>query len=186
MTKKIQDDFDLTSLIANKKKRKNSRTKGNSFERKVCHILNTHFNTTEFMRSPGSGAFSTTHKLPDHLKFSGDLITPKSFRFIIECKKGYNKENLGSIFNLKSELQNFIFQADRDASKIQKQFLIVFQQDRKDILCLFSRDDNLTLADKALSLDYLQLKTQGKTYIVCRLGDILFYTRKFNLDHLWL
>ena len=38
----------------------------------------------------------------------------------------YNKENLGSIFNLKSELQNFIFQADRDASKIQKQFLIVF------------------------------------------------------------
>ena len=54
------------------------------------------------MRSPGSGAFSTTHKLPDHLKFSGDLITPKNFRFIIECKKGYNKENLGSIFNLKS------------------------------------------------------------------------------------
>ena len=98
----------------------------------------------------------------------------------------YNKENLGSIFNLKSELQNFIFQADRDASKIQKQFLIVFQQDRKDILCLFSRDDNLTLADKALSLDYLQLKTQGKTYIVCRLEDILSYTRKFNSDHLWL
>ena len=110
-------NFDLTSLIANKKKRKNSRTKGNSFERKVSHILNTHFNTTEFMRSPGSGAFSTTHKLPDHLKFSGDLITPKNFRFIIECKKGYNKENL---IHKDLELDRRVIQTQASTNKNNK------------------------------------------------------------------
>ena len=186
MSKKIQDDFDLTSLIANKKKRKNSRTKGNSFERKVAGILNEHFNTTEFMRSPGSGAFSTTHNLPEHLKFSGDLITPKNFRFIIECKKGYNKENLGSTFNTKSDLLNFIQQADRDARKIQKQFLIVFQQDRKDMLCIFSKNTNLMLADKAALIDNLLLTIGVETYVMCRLPELLSITRKFNCDHLWL
>jgi hypothetical protein len=173
MSKKIQDDFDLTSLIANKKKRKNS-------------ILNEHFNTTEFMRSPGSGAFSTTHNLPEHLKFSGDLITPKNFRFIIECKKGYNKENLGSTFNTKSDLLNFIQQADRDARKIQKQFLIVFQQDRKDMLCIFSKNTNLMLADKAALIDNLLLTIGVETYVMCRLPELLSITRKFNCDHLWL
>ena len=101
----MQDNFDLKNLMISRKKRKNSRTKGNSFERKICSILNEFFETTEFIRSPGSGAFSTTHNLPEHLKFSGDLITPKSFKFTIECKKGYNKENIGSVFNTKSDLK---------------------------------------------------------------------------------
>lgn len=186
MSKKIQDDFDLTSLIANKKKRKNSRTKGNSFERKVAGILNEHFNTTEFMRSPGSGAFSTTHNLPEHLKFSGDLITPKNFRFIIECKKGYNKENLGSAFNNKSDLLNFIRQADRDARKIHKEFLIVFQQDRKDILCIFNNNTNVFLSCKAAAIDHLILTIGKESYLMCRLPELLSLTRQFNFDHLWL
>ena len=138
------------------------------------------------MRSPGSGAFSTTHNLPEHLKFSGDLITPKNFRFIIECKKGYNKENLGSTFNTKSDLLNFIQQADRDARKIQKQFLIVFQQDRKDMLCIFSKNTNLMLADKAALIDNLLLTIGVETYVMCRLPELLSITRKFNCDHLWL
>ena len=182
----MQDDFDLSALVSSKKKRKNSRTKGNTFERKVSAILNNHFNTTEFMRSPGSGAFSTTHKLPDHLKFSGDLITPKSFRFIIECKKGYNKENLGSTFNQKSDLLNFIKQAERDASKIHKEFLIVFQQDRKDILCIFDTKRNLSLTDKANLIDNLLITIGSERYILCRLEELLSMTKAYNCDHLWL
>ena len=182
----MQDNFDLKSLISQKKKRKNSRTKGNSFERKVATILNDHFNTTEFMRSPGSGAFSTTHNLPEHLKFSGDLITPKNFRFIIECKKGYNKENLGSAFNEKSDLLNFIRQADRDARKIHKEFLVVFQQDRKDILCIFNNNTNVFLSCKAAAIDHLILTVGKESYLMCRLQELLEYTRKINFDHLWL
>ena len=82
----MEDKYDLTSL-RKKPKRKNSRTKGNTFERHIAKTLNDRFETTEFSRSPGSGAFATTHTLPEHLKIYGDLITPQNFKFCIECKK---------------------------------------------------------------------------------------------------
>ena len=85
----MNDNYDLSNL-RKKPKRKNSRTKGNTFERQIAKALNDRFDTTEFSRSPGSGAFATTHSLPDHLKIYGDLITPQKFKFCIECKKGYN------------------------------------------------------------------------------------------------
>jgi Holliday junction resolvase len=182
----MQDNFDLKNLITSKKKRKNSRTKGNSFERKVCSILNEFFETTEFIRSPGSGAFSTTHNLPDHLKFSGDLITPKSFKFTIECKKGYNKENIGSVFNTKSDLMYFIEQAEKDSQKIQKNFMIIFQQDRKDILCLFKEKGSLALATYAENNDHIYLSFLKERYIICRLVDILNTTKIYNAKHLWI
>ncbi len=93
MVNKMKDDFDLSNL-RKKPKRKNSRAKGAAFENKVAKILNNRFNTSEFSRTPGSGAFATTHKLPDHLKLHGDLITPKNFKFIIECKKGKTRQVL--------------------------------------------------------------------------------------------
>lgn len=182
----MQDNFDLKNLIKEKKKRKNSRTKGNTFERKVCAILNEYFDTTEFIRSPGSGAFSTTHNLPDHLKFSGDLITPKTFKFTIECKKGYNKENIGSVFNTKSDLMSFIDQAEKDSQKIQKNFLLIFQQDRKDILCLFKEKGSLALATYAENKDHIHLNFLNERYIICRLTDLLATTKEFNARHLWL
>lgn len=139
----MEDDFDYSGLQKTKK-RKNSRTKGNAFERKVCKILNDQFQTTDFNRSPGSGAFANTHKLPDYLKVYGDLITPNNFKFIIECKKGYNKESIGSLFNPKSEINNFIQQAKRDASKIQKNWMVLFQQDRERIIAILESDLSLS------------------------------------------
>jgi len=181
----MKDDFDLKNLVESKKKRKNSRTKGNTFERKVCKILNEHFKTTEFIRSPGSGAFSTTHKLPEHLMFSGDLITPKSFKFTIECKKGYNKENIGSLFNPKSDLMSFIAQAEKDSVKINKNFLLVFQQDRKDILCLFNEKKSLTLATYAENKTHVFLNFNNNRYMICKLEDLLEITKTYNAWHLW-
>lgn len=181
----MQDDFDIKKLVTDKKKKTNSRTKGNTFERKVCKLLNTYFQTSDFMRSPGSGAFSNTHNLPDYLKFSGDLITPKNFKYTIECKKGYNKENIGSIFNIKSDIINFIKQAESDARKIQKNFLLIFQQDRKEILCLFNEQQSPILSGYAESKDSLILKILGSKYIICRLEDLLETTKNFNALHLW-
>ena len=52
-----------------KKKRVNSKRKGSTFERNIAKILNERFNTKEFARTPGSGAFGTTHKnLPHYFK----------------------------------------------------------------------------------------------------------------------
>ena len=134
----LKDSYDLNLIKAKltKKKKVNSRTKGNTFERKVCSLLNDRFKTTDFVRTPGSGAFATTHSLPDHLKLWGDLITPKNFKFIIECKKGYNKENINSLFNKSSEVWNFIEKTERGSNASGKYFIIIFQQDRQPILTI--------------------------------------------------
>ena len=75
----MQDNYDISAL--KKKKKVNSRAKGSAFERTIAKQLNEKFETSEFSRTPGSGAFATTHSLPDHLKLYGDLITPQNFRF---------------------------------------------------------------------------------------------------------
>jgi len=130
----MKDDFDITPL--KKKKRVNSRKKGNRFENKVAKILNERFETDEFCRSPGSGAFATTHKLPKYLKVYGDLITPESFIYIIECKKGYNDLQLSDLLNSKSILRSMIAQASRDSEKSSRKFILVIGQDRRDPMAI--------------------------------------------------
>jgi hypothetical protein len=130
----MEDDFDISNL--KKKKRVNSRTKGSTFERNICKLLNERFSTTEFSRSPGSGAFATTHSLPEHLKIYGDLITPEKFKFCIECKKGYNHLNLYSLYNYSSEFWKFIEQCEKDSKKCNRTPLVIFKQDRQPTLAI--------------------------------------------------
>jgi hypothetical protein len=134
----MDDIYDLKNL-RKKPKRKNSRTKGNAFERQIAKILNDRFNTTEFSRSPGSGAFATTHSLPEHLKIYGDLITPEKFKFCIECKKGYNNLNLYSLYNYSSEFWKFIEQSEKDAEKCSKLPMVIFKQDRQPVLAIIPK-----------------------------------------------
>ena len=130
----MKDNYDISTL--KKKKRVNSRAKGSSFERTTAKLLNDRFNTTEFSRTPGSGAFATTHTLPDHLKIYGDLITPQNFKYCIECKKGYNKENLYSLYNYSSDFWKFIDQCEKDSEKCQKIPMVIFKQDRQQTLTI--------------------------------------------------
>jgi Holliday junction resolvase len=113
-----------------KKPRINSRTKGNTFERAIAKKLNARFNTKEFCRTPGSGAFATTHTLPDYLQVHGDLITPKDFTFIIEAKRGYDLK-FEDIWKPKSKLFEFIAQASRDGEAAKKPWLLVYKKDRQ-------------------------------------------------------
>lgn len=130
----MEDSVNLSELVKIKKtKRVNSRTKGNTFERKVAGILNEHFKTTEFCRSPGSGAFATVHKLPEHLNLGGDLLTPKDFPYLIECKKGYDFK-VADLFNPKSKFMEIIEKLEVEALRHKKSPLLIFQQDRQNIL----------------------------------------------------
>ena len=135
----MKDDYDITNL-KEKNKRVNSRNKGNGFERKIANLLNDSFNTKEFNRSPGSGAYATTHNLPEHLKIYGDLITPNNFKFCIECKKGYNKENIYSLLDNSSTFWGFINQCEKDSEKSYKLPLVLFQQDRRAVLAITRAD----------------------------------------------
>lgn len=136
----MKDDFDVSKLI--KKKRKNSKKKGNKFERDLATILNEKFDTKDFCRTPGSGAFATTHTLPEHLRVYGDLITPLNFKYTIESKVGYNKESIISLFNENSILSQMILQARRDGEKSKKLFLLIIKQDYQKAIVV-SNDNGL-------------------------------------------
>tara|TARA_Y100000310_G_scaffold119773_1_gene118493 strand:- start:2183 stop:2695 length:513 start_codon:yes stop_codon:yes gene_type:complete len=137
----MEDNYDLKKLVNKKKKKRvNSRRKGNTFATKICKMFNERFNTKEFCKTPGSGAFATIHSLPKHLQIYGDIITIEKFKYTIECKKGYNKESINSIFNYSSEFWKFITQIERDAEESGRQPLLIFQQDRQPILAVCRED----------------------------------------------
>lgn len=165
----MQDEYDLSKLVKNKKKRLNSKNKGNTFQRKVAQMFNEHFGTDQFAPTPGSGAFATTHSLPKHLQIYGDLITPQNFCFVLECKKGYNNENIGSTFSKKSLITEALQQADRDAKKCAKIPMVVFQQDRKDILCIIPYKKFHAPFLNNLSY-YISLKNE---YLIIKLKELL-------------
>jgi len=135
----MKDDFDVTPLKT--KKKINSRAKGNRFENKVAKTLNDRFNTKEFCRTPGSGAFATTHSLPEYLKVYGDLITPEKFKFIIECKKGYDGEQVSDLLNPKSSISKMIAQAHRDSKKSSRKFLLIIGQNRQEPVAITNQTD---------------------------------------------
>lgn len=167
----MNDDFDLSKLVKKKRNGINSKAKGGRFERKIAEILNTRFKTTDFCRTPGSGAFATTHKLPDHLKIYGDLITPKNFKFIIECKSGYNKEGVCNLFNPNSILSEMIAQAERDSEKCSKKFMLVIGQDRTDVIVLIN--DQLRGSQNNFNSGSMHLRLKDKHYAIYKLSELL-------------
>jgi len=161
----MEDNYDISKL--KKKKKINSRTKGASFERQIATVLNKRFNTKEFSRTPGSGAFATTHNLPEHLKLHGDLITPKNFSYCIECKKGYNKENLYSLYNYRSDFWKFIIQCQRDSDLCGKHPMIIFKQDRQKTLVVVP---SYIIYKES---KYIELHKEDKHYKMYYLDDLL-------------
>lgn len=175
----MNDDFDLSKLVKKKRTGINSKAKGGRFERKISEMLNKRFNTTDFCRTPGSGAFATTHKLPDHLKIYGDLITPKNFKFIIECKSGYNKEGVCNLFNPNSILSEMIAQAERDSKKCSKKFMLVIGQDRSDIIVM----TNASIPNGVvLPTSYAFITLESRIYTLIKLSDILSIADSFFLE----
>lgn len=121
-----------------KKPRKNSKRKGSNFERKVVKLLEDRFDTP-FSRTPGSGAFATTHKTIQEM--SGDIIVPTGFRFCIECKSGYDYElHLTKLFDPRSRLYDFIRQAVKDSRKAKKDWLLIWKGTRKQALVFCEKD----------------------------------------------
>lgn len=173
----MKDDYDISPL--KKKKKVNSRAKGSSFERQIAKLLNDRLGTSEFSRTPGSGAFATTHSLPDHLKIYGDLITPQNFRYCIECKKGYNNQNLYSLFNKSSEFWKFIEQCQKDSDKCDKLPMVIFKQDRQPTLLIIPHHVELGQSQYYIQIENINTQAKYKVYLF---DEIL----KAEPDHFWM
>lgn len=161
----MKDNYDISAL--KKKKKVNSRAKGSTFERQIAKILNDRLGTTEFSRTPGSGAFATTHSLPDHLKIYGDLITPQNFKYCLECKKGYNNQNLYSLYNHSSDFWKFIEQCQKDSEKCGKIPMVIFKQDRQPTLAIIP--SNVVVE----SNNYIEIHKESQYYRVYMFDDLL-------------
>ena len=174
----MEDNYDISAL--KKKKRKNSRAKGSTFERQIAKLFNDRFNTTEFSRSPGSGAFATTHDLPDYLKIYGDLITPQNFNYCIECKKGYNKENLYSLYNYSSDLWGFLDQCLKDSEKCDKIPMVIFKQDRQPTLAIVPSHVQTNKLQQYIEIQKQENAFTLRVYRIYKLDDLLE-----DYDSLW-
>lgn len=161
----MKDNYDISAL--KKKKKVNSRAKGSTFERQIAKILNDRLGTTEFSRTPGSGAFATTHSLPDHLKIYGDLITPQNFKYCLECKKGYNNQNLYSLYNHSSDFWKFIDQCQKDSEKCGKTPMVIFKQDRQPTLAIIPSHVVVE------SNNYIEIHKESVYYRIYMFDDLL-------------
>lgn len=166
---------DLNKLVSLRKPSKiNSHKKGGDFSRKICNIFNKKFETKEFSKTPGSGAYATTHNLPEHLKIYGDIITPKKFRFCIECKKGYNDITFYDFLNPKSLFWKFIEQCEKDSLTCKKDPLIIIKQDYKPIFVIVDYSILIPYEIKFKNPNILVYKDQT-TYIILPLEKFLNY-----------
>jgi Holliday junction resolvase len=154
---------DTLSKYKSRKKAVNSRRKGSNFERKLATQLNSTFECTEFARTPGSGAFATTHSLPEHLQIHGDLITPQNFKYVIEAKCGYNVD-LDDLFRKNSELHKFIRQAKKESKAAKKPWFLIYKKTRKDTLLISEVNFNVTSRIEV---------TLDRTFYVYKWDDVL-------------
>jgi hypothetical protein len=128
----------------------NSKQKGNSFERIVANRLSEVFEDyygkkQSFYRNANSGAFfggknqfrTETH-LEEHQDF-GDIITPKDFRFTIECKAYKTPPSFKSIIEGKvTQWDTWLEQAETDAENAKKQPLLIVKYNNCPII-VFSK-----------------------------------------------
>lgn len=146
---------DITENINKKKKIKSGR-KGKQGERDIVHELNTRFaelfskNTAwgQFSRSVGSGnRWGQNVCLPKHAKdtFTGDLVCPDKFKFVIESKAGYNDIDLFTIYTKCKELDVFIKQVTDDSVRSTRRPLLIWKKDRKGRIAFVKKEELTTL-----------------------------------------
>lgn len=139
------DDFVTDDILSKKKTKKvDGKKKGNRTELDLTKVLNTRFGTG-FSRTISSGAIGTAKvHLPKHAQdvFSGDLITPKGFKFVIESKGGYDGIDMSSIFvRGNSELDSFLDQVTQGQQALRCKPLLCWKKTRKPWLAFVHTKD---------------------------------------------
>lgn len=121
---------------------KRSGPKGDEFERLMASKLNEAYNTEEFVRTPGSGAFvgltnfGKKFGLAEDVKrtLASDLITPEWFKFSVECKWYKDKPNYAAIIKgSDTDLDGWLGETLYDAINLKLAPLLFFKTNRKGV-----------------------------------------------------
>lgn len=145
----MNDDQFVEDILENnvkKKKKVDGKSKGDRTELHLCKALTKHFGK-EFSRALGSGSrWSQVQQLPEHAKktLSGDICVPEGFKWVIECKGGYEDDiNLTNVCdgNGIARLDEFIEQVSRDAEYCNRKPIILWKRNRKPWLAMIKWPD---------------------------------------------
>ena len=136
---------DILENNPEKKKKINGNRKGKSVERQLAKLLNEHFKTDEFNRNPGSGNRIYHVALSKNAQqvYSGDLSVPEGFKWVLECKGGYedDMEFSNAVDGKLSQLDKFIEQVSHDADYCGRMPIICWKRNRKPWLACIKLAD---------------------------------------------
>ncbi len=116
-----------------------SKQKGNSFERKIANLFSETFEkhtgiSNAFRRNIDSGSFfgaKNQKRIETHLTDNacfGDIMTPDSFKFSIECKHYKTPPSFSALVKQEFKLfDTWIAQAKQDAANAEKAMLVVIK-----------------------------------------------------------
>lgn len=117
-----------------------SKRKGSAFETQIAKLLNATYHTEQFARTPGSGAWmgrsnsakksGVAQEAQDTLR--GDLITPKEFPYIIECKNYEDSPVYHKIIQgPDAKLDGWLKEVEFDANEAGLEPMLWFKTTRK-------------------------------------------------------
>jgi hypothetical protein len=131
------EDMEVDDIFENNKPKKqkvDGKSKGDRTELHLCKLLANHFGET-FSRALGSGSRDKQVNLPDHAKkaLSGDICVPEFFKWIIECKGGYedDMDAWNIVDGQLTQLDKFIEQVSRDAEYTKRKPILCWKRNRK-------------------------------------------------------
>jgi hypothetical protein len=146
-------EIEIENLLDGKTKKIKSGKKGKRVELEVVKILNNRFSKI-LSENPENGRFSRTvgsgNRWGQNVylsksameNYSGDLVCPTNFNFIIESKGGYNDIDLCSAFDKgQSDLDSFLDQALEDSKRTSRRPMVLWKKDRKPRLSIIKRKD---------------------------------------------
>lgn len=146
-------EIEIENLLNKKNKKIKSGRKGKRAELEVVKILNKRFSKI-LSKNPDYGKFSRTigsgNRWGQNVylsktamdNFSGDLVCPTNFKFIIESKSGYNDIDMCSAFEKgHSELESFLKQVLEDSKRTNRKPMLLWKKDRKPRLSFIKSSD---------------------------------------------
>jgi len=168
-----------------KKKKVNSRQKGARGERIIIERLDEHFPGLKIVRTPGSGAFATTHDIVDaagEYILCGDLMASNNgshdyqrfVKYNWEVKNYEELPDFAGMYYKKSEpILSWIEQAERDATSNGKIFTLIFRANRSPEFIIFHTDYAKGQGFFEPN-ELIRFRLDSNTYSVFMLKDVSF------------
>jgi len=142
------DDFEIDDLIKSfekkKDKKKNtSKKKGNRGENNLADVFKEKWPDRKFFRVVGSGNRGKQVDLTEEAKgiFTGDLVCPWDFNFVVECKYGYSEiEMLGVFTKGHVKFDEWLKKVRKEANTLEKSPILCWRKPHYDWLAFIPYD----------------------------------------------